>query len=78
MIFIIICLLFYYETVIFFSATVAPFDSDHMARIFLMAFHHCAFTIGQELVFQYTGPDEKKTLFAIKIKDMEGKPHFLK
>jgi len=53
------------------SATVSPFDSDHMARIFLMAFHHCAFTIGQELVFQYTGPDEKNMLFAIKIKDME-------
>lgn len=56
-----------------FRAIPNPYDSDHMARTFLMSFPNGAFTVGQEMVFQFTASDEKKTLFALKVKSMEGK-----
>lgn len=45
------------------------YDSDMMAKEFLCQFAQQAFTVGQQLAFDFNG----KQLLSIVIKDLEGK-----
>ena len=50
------------------STSTEPFDSEKMAVEFVMQFPQQAFTVGQELVFQYM----EKKVFSIVVRDLEG------
>jgi len=56
-------------TLIVYSTTLDPYDSDAMAREFLAQFHHMSFTVGQQLVFSF----QEKKLLALSVKELEGK-----
>ncbi len=50
------------------STTLDPYDSDKMAAEFLMQFPKQAFSVGQQLVFQF----QDKKMLMLTVKEMEG------
>lgn len=67
------CILFYFVSYYLFSllcsTTLDPYDTDQMAREFLLQFSGQAFTVGQQLAFSFFD----KKLLGLVIKSLEGK-----
>jgi vesicle-fusing ATPase len=54
---------------LFYSTTIEPYDTDHMAKEFLLQFSGQAFTVGQQLAFSFID----KKLLGLVVKSLEGK-----
>jgi vesicle-fusing ATPase len=54
---------------VFHSTTLEPYDTDQMAKEFLMQFSGHAFTVGQQLAFSFVD----KKLLGLVVKSLEGK-----
>lgn len=50
-----------------------PYDSEQMARDFLIQFSNQIFTVGQQLAFSF----QDKKVLALMVKNLEGKYNFL-
>jgi hypothetical protein len=59
----------YYLLSVLCSTTLDPYDTDQMAREFLLQFSGQAFTVGQQLAFSFLD----KKLLGLVIKSLEGK-----
>lgn len=68
-----IYILFYFVSYYLFSllcsTTLDPYDTDQMAREFLLQFSGQAFTVGQQLAFSFFD----KKLLGLVVKSLEGK-----
>jgi vesicle-fusing ATPase len=64
-----IYIVFYYLFSVFHSTTLEPYDTDQMAKEFLMQFSGQAFTVGQQLAFSFVD----KKLLGLVVKSLEGK-----
>jgi vesicle-fusing ATPase len=52
-----------------YSTTLEPYDTDQMAKEFLLQFSGQAFTVGQQLAFSFLD----KKLLGLVVKTLEGK-----
>jgi hypothetical protein len=59
----------YYLLSVLCSTTLDPYDTDQMAREFLLQFSGQAFTVGQQLAFSFLD----KKLLGLVVKSLEGK-----
>jgi hypothetical protein len=60
---------FSYLSFFFHSTTLEPYDTDQMAKEFLLQFSGQAFTVGQQLAFSFLD----KKLLRLIVKSLEGK-----
>lgn len=57
----------------FHRTSLEPYDSEQMARDFLIQFSNQIFTVGQQLAFSF----QDKRVLALMVKNLEGKYNFL-
>lgn len=61
--------IYFFYNILTFRTSQEPYDSDLMAKEFLMQFAGMALTVGQTLVFSF----QDKKLLGLAVKTLEGK-----